>query len=67
MVVTIDGMSTTDLRGMGFVFPDNYSVSGGGSSSSGLVEYFPPLFLFLIFGLLIFLLMRMGEGQPEAS
>jgi cell division protease FtsH len=68
LVANIDGMNTADLQAMGFVFPASYSVSrgapGSASTSSSLFASLLPL---IFFGLLIFLLMRMGSGAARSQ
>ena len=66
LVANIDGMNAADLKAMGFVFPASYSVSHGspGSASSN-GSLFSALIPLIIFGLLIFLLMRMGRGAAR--
>ncbi|MBE0481430.1 MAG: hypothetical protein IBX68_10690, partial [Dehalococcoidia bacterium] len=62
----IGGMNTADLQEMGFVFPDDFSVSRGAAGDSGgssLLAFLPLLFLVL----LVFLLFRgfgMSRSQP---
>lgn len=66
LVADIDSMSTADLKQMGFVFPAQYSVSRGSansSASSGLMAFLP----LIIFGLLFFLLLRMGGGAARGQ
>ncbi len=62
----IDGMTTADLKTMGFVFPASYSVSVNSSASTGstVLSFLLPL---VIFGGLIFFLMRMGRGAARGQ
>ncbi len=65
LVANIDGMNVADLKALGFVFPASYSVSqssSGSSNSSGLLTVIIPL---VIFGFLIFFLMRSAGGAAR--
>jgi len=67
LVANIDGMNTADLKTMGFEFPASYTVTRGspGTASSGnILSALLPL---IIFGFLIFLLMRMGSGSARGQ
>jgi cell division protease FtsH len=63
LVADIAGMNTANLKEMGFVFPEKYSVSRGVSGSTGLSSGLIAFLPLLLFGLLIFMLMRMGGGN----
>ena len=66
LTADIDGMNTADLKAMGFVFPDTYSVSRGSpGSGAGGAGIFSALIPLIIFGALIFLLMRLGSGAAR--
>jgi cell division protease FtsH len=66
LVANTDGMNAADLKAMGFVFPAAYSVSQGSPGSAGdntgLIAAIIPL---VIFGFLIFFLMRSASGAAR--
>jgi cell division protease FtsH len=66
LVANIDGMNAADLKAIGFVFPASYSVSqgspGSGGDNTGIIAAIIPL---VIFGFLIFFLMRSASGAAR--
>ncbi len=67
LVANIDGMNTADLKAMGFVFPASYSVSRGSTGSAASGGILSALIPLIIFGLLIFLMMRVGGGAARGQ
>ena len=57
------GMNASELKELGFIFPPDYSISqGSAGSGSGGGGIFSALFPFLLLGLLMFWLLRLGRG-----
>ncbi|MDD5703608.1 MAG: ATP-dependent zinc metalloprotease FtsH, partial [Dehalococcoidales bacterium] len=67
MVTDIDGMNTANLQEMGFIFPEKYSISRGAPGTSETTGSFMAFLPLLFFGLLLFLLLRMGGNAARGQ